>query len=264
LISLYPCIYKIIAKIRARRVKILLLGVTSSEKFDFLESKQIHEVVGVAEKGMHTIKTKRIPAMVVKIDFSKAYDRVSWLYLRMMIIHLGFQLPFVNRVMSCILYDFLSAYQWFGFFFLRTRKGPDARMDWMLLFLIPKYVIEKIRKLSLSFLRSRDREKRGITLVKWKRVALPKDMGGWGIKDLSLFSKALSAKCVWRLITVDGLWTQVMIQKYTEPDSVEDWIRSPTKSHQNALIVWKSLILAFPLVGRWLIWKVDKGNKPTR
>jgi hypothetical protein len=132
---------------------------------------------------------------------------------------------------------------------------------WMSLFLIPKYVIEKIKKLSLNFLWSRDREKRGITLVKWKRVALPKDMGGWGIKYLSLFAKALSAKCVWRLITVDGLWSQVMKQKYIELDFMEDWIRSPTKSHQNALIVWKVVILAFPLVGRWLIWKVGRGNK---
>lgn len=37
---------------------------------------------------------------------------------------------------------------------------------WMSLFLIPKYVNEKIRKLSSKFLWSEDREKRGIALVK--------------------------------------------------------------------------------------------------
>jgi len=57
-------------------VKISLLGVTSSEKFGFLEGKHKHEDVGVSQEGMHTIKTKRIPIIVVKIDFSKAYDKV--------------------------------------------------------------------------------------------------------------------------------------------------------------------------------------------
>jgi len=131
----------------------------------------------------------------------------------------------------------------------------------MSFFLVSKYVIEKIKKLSSNFLYSWDREKRGITLVKWKRVALLKDMGGRGIKDISLFAKALSAKCVWRLIKFDGFWSQGMKKKYIEPDYVEDWIRSPTKSHQNASIVSKYMILSFPLVGRWLIWKVDGGNK---
>jgi hypothetical protein len=41
-------IYKIIAKIIARRVKRLLSGVISSEQFGFLEGRQIHEVVGVS------------------------------------------------------------------------------------------------------------------------------------------------------------------------------------------------------------------------
>jgi len=39
---------------------------------------------------------------VIKIDLSKAYDRVSWLYIRMLLTHMGFELPFINWIMSCI------------------------------------------------------------------------------------------------------------------------------------------------------------------
>jgi len=38
----------------------------------------------------------------LKIDLFKAYDRVSWLYIRMLLTHLGFELPFINWIMSCI------------------------------------------------------------------------------------------------------------------------------------------------------------------
>jgi hypothetical protein len=61
----------------------------------------------VAREVLHSIKSKRMPSMVVKIDLSKAYDKTRWLYLRLMLIHVGFCLPFVNWVMSCYFFCFL-------------------------------------------------------------------------------------------------------------------------------------------------------------
>jgi hypothetical protein len=80
-ISLCNCIYKIVSKIIARRVKRILSDRISSEQFGFLEGRQIHEVVGVAQEGLHNIKSKKLKGAVLKIDLSKAYDRVSWLYI---------------------------------------------------------------------------------------------------------------------------------------------------------------------------------------
>jgi hypothetical protein len=39
---------------------------------------------------------------VIKLDLSKAFDRVNWLYIRMLLIHLGFGLYFVNWIMACL------------------------------------------------------------------------------------------------------------------------------------------------------------------
>lgn len=47
-LSLCNCIYKIIAKVIAVRLKLILSGNISKEKFGFLDGRQIHEVVGVA------------------------------------------------------------------------------------------------------------------------------------------------------------------------------------------------------------------------
>jgi len=36
----------------------------------------------------------------MKIDLTKPCDRVSWIYIRLLLIHIGFEVPFVNWVMS--------------------------------------------------------------------------------------------------------------------------------------------------------------------
>jgi hypothetical protein len=89
-ISLCNFIYKIISKVIAKRLKSVLSNQISREQFGFLEGRQIHEVVGVAQECMHSIKVRNQRLMVMKVDLSKSYDRVSWLYIRLILIHLGF------------------------------------------------------------------------------------------------------------------------------------------------------------------------------
>jgi hypothetical protein len=55
-------------------------------------------------------------------------------------------------------------------------------------------------------------------LVNWKRIAKPKKTGGWGIKNIFSFGKALAAKSLWRCLMVPGLWHEV-IQKIFEKEN---------------------------------------------
>jgi hypothetical protein len=91
-----------VAKIIARRLKPILSSSISREQFGFLEGRKIHEAIGVAQEGMHNMKTKKLKGVVMKIDLSKVYDRVSWIYIHMLLTHVGFEVPFINWVMSCI------------------------------------------------------------------------------------------------------------------------------------------------------------------
>ena len=52
-----------------------------------MEGREIHEAIGVAQEGLHSQKKKGIKGAVLKINLSKAFDRVTWLYLRMLMTH---------------------------------------------------------------------------------------------------------------------------------------------------------------------------------
>jgi hypothetical protein len=54
------------------------------------------EATRATQEGKHFIKFGNPLAMVLKLDLSKAYDRVSWLYLRLMLLHVGLNLLVVN------------------------------------------------------------------------------------------------------------------------------------------------------------------------
>jgi hypothetical protein len=45
-------------------------------------------------------------------------------------------------------------------------------------------------------------------------IARPKIYGGWGLKNMDMFGRALAAKSLWRCLTKDGLWNKVVKDKY--------------------------------------------------
>jgi hypothetical protein len=49
-------------------LKLILSRKISIEQFAFLEGRQIHEVVGVAQEGLYLIKVKNLKAMVLKVE----------------------------------------------------------------------------------------------------------------------------------------------------------------------------------------------------
>ena len=86
----------------ANRFKRVLLEHISNEQFGFLEGRLIHEAIGVAQEGLHSMKVKNIKGAIFKIDLDKALDKVSWLYILLLLTHLGFDIAFIRWIMSCI------------------------------------------------------------------------------------------------------------------------------------------------------------------
>jgi hypothetical protein len=55
----------------------------------------LHEII-------HELKSKKLLAILLKLDFEKAYDRVNWQFLREVLLRKGFDPAYVHRIMQLV------------------------------------------------------------------------------------------------------------------------------------------------------------------
>jgi hypothetical protein len=101
-ISLCDSVYKIVSKVIANRLKKTLSRVILDEKFGFLFNRNIHDAVGTTPEGFHSIKGGKQVAVIMKIDLSKAYDKVNWIFFRFVVLLTSMNLQYVSWVMRCL------------------------------------------------------------------------------------------------------------------------------------------------------------------
>jgi hypothetical protein len=92
-INLYNVVYKIISKVLANRLKLVLPCIILDSQSTFVPGHLITDNVSVAFELIYKLKGKRLRKkgeMAVKIDMSKAYDRVEWTYVESIMRKMGF------------------------------------------------------------------------------------------------------------------------------------------------------------------------------
>ncbi|XP_065615736.1 uncharacterized protein LOC136061642 [Quercus suber] len=104
-ISLCNVIYKIVSKVLANRLKRILAEVIDESQSAFVPGRIITDNVLVAFETMHCIdgrKKGKEALMALKLDMSKAYDKVEWLFLDMIMRKLGFHEKWISLMLMCI------------------------------------------------------------------------------------------------------------------------------------------------------------------
>jgi len=103
-IRLCIVLYKLISKILANRLKILP-NIISTSQSAFVPGRLITDNILLAYELMHHISSKRKGGegmATLKLDMSKAYDRVERVFLEKMMRKMGFHERWVRLIMKCV------------------------------------------------------------------------------------------------------------------------------------------------------------------
>ena len=104
-ISLCNVVYKIISKIMVERLKPLMDKLITPYQNAFIRGRNITDNILLAHEIFDTLRKKKGRKKgycALKIDMSKAYDRVNWNFLKAVLLSMNFGTTWINWIMECV------------------------------------------------------------------------------------------------------------------------------------------------------------------
>ena len=80
-ISLVGCVYKLISKLLANRLKRVLPKVIDKHQTSFLSGRGMMDSVLIANETVDFLKKENLKGVIVKVDYVKAFNSVDWDFL---------------------------------------------------------------------------------------------------------------------------------------------------------------------------------------
>ena len=126
----------------------------------------------------------------------------------------------------------------------------------MSVFKLPASVCDDLIRMIRQYWWGVENGKRKMAWLSWKKMVVPKSMGGMGFQDMRAFNQALLAKQAWRLLDrPNSLCARLLRAKYYPHGNLLDTV-FPTSSSP----VWKGIVHGLELVKKGIIWRVGDGT----
>ena len=90
----------------------------------------------------------------------------------------------------------------------------------MSFFEIPAGVLKKLDAIRSRFFWQGGGSKRKYRLARWNIVCQPKELGGLGVSNLAIKNTSLLSKWLFKLLNEDGMWQQLLKNKYLGENSL--------------------------------------------
>ncbi|XP_024640546.1 uncharacterized protein [Medicago truncatula] len=101
-ISLVGCMYKVLAKVLANRLRSTLSYVVSDNQSAFVRGKQILDGILIANEVVDEAKRLKKDLLLFKVDFEKAYDSIDLNYLNSVMLNMNFPTLWRKWIMECV------------------------------------------------------------------------------------------------------------------------------------------------------------------
>ena len=124
------------------------------------------------------------------------------------------------------------------------------------IFKLPMGFHEDYMKIIRSFWWGEEEDQRRVHWASWETLTKPKERGGMGFRDTSLFNQALLARQAWRLIqNPDSLAARLMKAVYNPRVNLID-----TVFRKDASPAWHGIEHGLELLKEGVVWRVGEGK----
>ena len=290
---LSPMLFDIVVDVLSRMMDVLNATVQSQLSRKLKKAVIIHQyaddTVFIANAEPNTIISLKILFLLfTKVSgLSINFDKSTWIPVNIATVHL----QAISAVLGCPRSDFPIIYLGLPLTLKRPHKELflpliekiESKLDgwkgklisrggrlqlmnsvlssipiyFMSSFLLPIWVINRIDKIRRDFLWGKTDKRKGISLINWEVVCLPKELGGLGAANLVIRNKALLLRWWWRVYkTTECLWAQTVSQLYnltTSAQSHQIWKREGS-------FFWSQLQKIRPLFDMSVRWSIGNGE----
>ncbi|XP_058775849.1 uncharacterized protein LOC131650136 [Vicia villosa] len=101
-ICLVGSLQKILSKVLAKRLKVVVDSLISSKQTTFISGRNILDGVLVVNEIIDLAKRKGRSCLILKVYYEKAYDCVCWKYLRYVLVKMGFGNRWLRWLEHCV------------------------------------------------------------------------------------------------------------------------------------------------------------------